>query len=202
MSGFVVWLTGLSAAGKSTIAGLVAADLEERELIVERLDGDVVREHLTKGLGFSKEDRDENIARIGWVASRLARAGAAVVVSAISPYEEARQRARELVEEHAPFVLVYVATSLEECERRDPKSLYKKARSGELREFTGVSDPYEVPENPELRIETEGRTPEESAQLVLAKLEELDVSTGVGLTEPAKSGGGGLAGAGARKAPV
>ena len=175
MSGCVVWLTGLSAAGKSTIAGLVAADLEERGFVVDRLDGDVVRERLTKGLGFSKVDRDENIARIGWVASRLARAGAAVVVSAISPYEEARERARALVEEHAPFVLVHVATSLEECERRDPKGLYKKAHSGELTGFTGIDDPYEVPATPELRLQTEGRTPEEAAAIVLAKLEELDV---------------------------
>ena len=120
-SGFVLWFTGLSGAGKSTIAELVAPELERRGLLVDTLDGDVVRMHLSKGLGFSKEDRDTNIARIGWVASRLARAGAAVVVSAISPYEEARQRARRLAEEHATFVEVYVATSLEECERRDPR---------------------------------------------------------------------------------
>jgi adenylyl-sulfate kinase len=173
MTGFVVWLTGLSAAGKSTIATLVAHDLEARGVLVDRLDGDVVREHLTKGLGFSKEDRDENISRIGWVASRLARAGAAVVVSAISPYEEARRKARRMAEEHAFFVEVHVATSLAECERRDPKGLYAKAHAGEITEFTGVSDPYEVPSNPELRLETEGRTPEQCAALVLAKLEEL-----------------------------
>jgi len=173
VNGFVVWFTGLSAAGKSTIAGLVAAELEDRGMVVDRLDGDVVREHLTKDLGFSKEDRDTNIGRIGWVASRLARAGVAVVVSAISPYEEARQRTRRAVEEHGTFVEVYVATSLEECERRDPKGLYAKAHSGEIPEFTGVSDPYEEPSNPELRLQTEGRTPEESAALVMAKLEEL-----------------------------
>jgi adenylyl-sulfate kinase len=173
--GFVVWFTGLSAAGKSTIAALVAADLEQRGMVVDRLDGDVVREHLTKDLGFSKEDRDTNIGRIGWVASRLARAGAAVVVSAISPYEEARQRARALTAQHATFVEVYVATSLEECERRDPKGLYRKAHAGEIAEFTGVSDPYEVPSNPELSVQTEGRTPEESAGIVLAKLQELDL---------------------------
>jgi len=178
MSGFVVWLTGLSAAGKSTIGAIVADGLEERGLLVERLDGDVVRTHLSKGLGFSKEDRDTNIERIGWVASRLARAGAAVVVSAISPYEEARERARSLVEEHAAFVLVYVATSLEECERRDPKGLYQKARAGQIAEFTGVSDPYEPPEHPELVINTEGRTPEESAALVLEKLVELGLVSG------------------------
>jgi adenylyl-sulfate kinase len=178
MSGFVVWLTGLSAAGKSTIGAIVADGLEERGLLVERLDGDVVRTHLSKGLGFSKEDRDTNIERIGWVASRLARAGAAVVVSAISPYEEARERARSLVEEHAAFVLVHVATSLEECERRDPKGLYAQARSGALEGFTGVSDPYEEPARPDVRLQTEGRTPAESAAIVLAALEELDLAAG------------------------
>ena len=175
MSGFVLWLTGLSAAGKSTIAELVAPDLEARGVLVDRLDGDVVRTHLTKGLGFSKEDRDTNIERIGWVASRLARAGAAVVVSAISPYDEARQKARALTEEHAPFVLVYVATSLEECERRDPKGLYAKAHAGEIAEFTGVSAPYEEPSDPEIRLETDGRTPPESAAIVLARLEQLNL---------------------------
>jgi adenylyl-sulfate kinase len=171
--GFVVWFTGLSAAGKSTIATLVAAELELRGLLVDRLDGDVVRTHLSKGLGFSKEDRDTNIERIGWVASRLSRAGAAVVVSAISPYEEARRTARALVEQHAPFVLVHVATSLEECERRDPKGLYRKAHAGMLHGFTGIDDPYEVPEDPELRVDTEDRTPEESAEIVLETLERL-----------------------------
>jgi adenylyl-sulfate kinase len=171
-SGFVLWHTGLSAAGKSTIAKLVVAELTERGLVVDTLDGDVVRTHLSKGLGFSKEDRDTNIERIGWVASRLARAGAAVVVSAISPYEAARQRARALIEEHAPFVEVYVATSLEECVRRDPKGLYRKALAGEIADFTGVSDPYEEPSDPELRVETEGRTPAESAGVVVAWLEQ------------------------------
>ena len=175
MSGFVVWFTGLSAAGKSTIAGLVAAELEGRGLLVDRLDGDIVRTHLSKGLGFSKADRDTNIERIGWVASRLARAGAAVVVSAISPYDEARRKARALVEEKSPFVLVYVATSLEECERRDPKGLYAKAHAGEIKDFTGVSDPYEKPADAELELHTEGMSPQESARLVLAKLDELDL---------------------------
>jgi adenylyl-sulfate kinase len=171
--GFVLWLTGLSAAGKSTIASLVADDLGARGVLYDRLDGDVVRTHLTKGLGFSKEDRDTNIERIGWVASRLARAGAAVIVSVISPYEQARQRARALVEEHALFVEVHIATSLAECERRDPKGLYAMAHAGEISDFTGVSDPYEIPTNPELRLNTEGRTPDECAAIVLAKLEEL-----------------------------
>jgi adenylyl-sulfate kinase len=173
VNGFVVWFTGLSAAGKSTIAGLVGTELVGRGLLVDTLDGDVVRTHLSKGLGFSKEDRDANIERIGWVSSRLARAGAAVIVSAISPYEQARQKARALVEQHSTFIEIHVATSLEECARRDPKGLYAKAYSGELKEFTGVSDPYEEPSDPELRLETESLTPEESAQLVLARLEEL-----------------------------
>ena len=171
--GFTLWFTGLSGAGKSTIAELVAPELERRGLSVERLDGDVVRTHLTKGLGFSKEDRDTNIERIGWVASRLTRAGAAVVVSAISPYEEARRAARALVEEHGAFVEVHVATPVEECERRDVKGLYERARAGELPEFTGVSDPYEEPASPELRLDTTLHEPEESARLVLATLDAL-----------------------------
>src|SRR6266550_8937575 len=128
--GFTLWFTGLSGSGKTTIAHLVGPELERRGLVVDYLDGDTVRTHLSKGLGFSKEDRDTNIERIGWVASRLARAGAAVVVSAISPYDEARRNARALVQRHTAFVLVYVATSLEECERRDPKGLYAKAHAG------------------------------------------------------------------------
>src|SRR4051795_10653051 len=141
MNGFVVWFTGLSAAGKSTIAGLVAAELAQRGLVVEPLDGDVVRTHLSKGLGFSKEDRDTNIERIGWVASRITRHGGAAVVSAISPYEETRERAREIVEEHGPFVCVFVKASVNECAKRDVKGLYEKAFKGEIKGFTGVDDP-------------------------------------------------------------
>jgi adenylylsulfate kinase len=172
-TGFVLWFTGLSGAGKTTIANIVEPELERRGLVVEHLDGDIVRTHLSRGLGFSKEDRDTNIARIGWVASRIARAGAAVVVSAISPYEEMRKHARSLVEQHAPFVEIYVATPLEECARRDPKGLYVAAFAGEIEEFTGVSAPYEEPEDPELRLETVGRTPPESAGVVITRLEEL-----------------------------
>jgi adenylyl-sulfate kinase len=171
MTGCTLWLTGLSGAGKSTITELVGAELERRGVLVDYLDGDVVRTHLSKGLGFSKEDRDLNVARIGWVASRLSRAGAIVLVSAISPYREARATARALVEEHAPFLEIHVATSLHECARRDPKGLYAKAYAGDLPEFTGVSDPYEAPDAPELRIETEGRAPQDSADEVLAELE-------------------------------
>jgi adenylylsulfate kinase len=175
VSGFVLWFTGLSAAGKTTVGSLVARDLEERGYTVEVLDGDVIRTHLSQGLGYSKEDRDTNVARIGWVASRLARAGVAVVVSAISPYAEARARARALVEETAAFVEIHVATSLEVCAERDPKGLYAKALSGELEHFTGVSDPYEEPQRPELRLDTAGREPEASAASVLARLEELEL---------------------------
>ena len=174
-SGTVLWFTGLSGAGKSTIAELVGADLEQRGHLVEYLDGDVVRTHLSKGLGFSREDRDTNIERIGWVASRLARHGATVLVSAISPYAEARAAARALVEEYAPFVEIHVATSVEECARRDVKGLYEQAFRGELTEFTGVSDPYEEPASPELRIDTEGRRPEESARVVIEYLSEVAV---------------------------
>jgi adenylylsulfate kinase len=173
--GFTLWFTGLSGAGKTTIAELVGAELERRGLAVEYLDGDVVRTHLSKGLGFSKQDRDTNIERIGWVASRLTRHGAAVLVSAISPYAETRRKARDLVEEFGPFVEVFVATSVEECARRDVKGLYEKAFRGEIAEFTGVSDPYEEPVDPELRIDTEEHEPLASARIVLDTLAELRV---------------------------
>jgi adenylylsulfate kinase len=171
--GFTLWFTGLSGAGKSTIANIVGPALEERGLLVEYLDGDVVRTHLSKGLGFSKEDRDTNIERIGWVASRLSRHGAAVLVSAISPYEETRQKARALVEQFGAFVEVYVQASVEACAERDVKGLYAKAFAGEIPEFTGVSDPYEPPLRAEIVLRTEAERPEESAGRVLAKLEEL-----------------------------
>jgi adenylylsulfate kinase len=171
-SGFTLWFTGLSGAGKTTIAELVRPELERRGRLVEWLDGDEVREHLSKGLGFSKEDRDTNIDRIGWVASRLTRHGAAVIVSAISPYREARANAREMIEANGTFVEVFVDASVEECARRDVKGLYEKAFRGEIKEFTGVSDPYEAPESPEIRIESEHEEPEESAQRILELLEQ------------------------------
>ena len=173
--GLTLWFTGLSGAGKSTIANIVGAELEERGVLAEYLDGDVVRTHLSKGLGFSKEDRDTNIERIGWVASRLTRHGAAVLVSAISPYEETRRKARAMVEEFGPFVEVYVEASVDECARRDVKGLYAKAFAGEIKEFTGVSDPYEPPPSPELVVKTEELEPEEAARLVLDKLEQLGI---------------------------
>ena len=171
-NGFTLWFTGLSGAGKTTIAELVRPELERRGLLVEWLDGDEVREHLSKGLGFSKADRDTNIDRIGWVASRLTRHGAAVIVSAISPYVETRQKAREMVEQHGAFVEVFVDASVEECARRDVKGLYEKAFRGEIKEFTGVSDPYEPPESPEVCIESEHEDPHHSAARILQTLEE------------------------------
>jgi adenylylsulfate kinase len=171
--GFTLWFTGLSGSGKTTIAHLVGPELDRRGHIVEYLDGDTVRTHLSKGLGFSKEDRDTNIERIGWVASRLTRQGAAVIAAAISPYEETRRTARGLVEEFGPFVEVYVKASVEECARRDVKGLYAKAFAGEITGFTGVDDPYENPSNPEIVIDTEEHDPEESARMILTKLEEL-----------------------------
>ena len=171
-SGFTLWFTGLSGAGKTTIAELVRPELERRGRLVEWLDGDEVREHLSKGLGFSKEDRDTNIDRIGWVASRLTRHGAAVIVSAISPYREARDNARTMIEANGMFVEVFVDASVEECARRDVKGLYEKAFKGEIKEFTGVSDPYEAPESPEIRIESEHEEPQESAERILELLEQ------------------------------
>src|SRR5712691_6981951 len=170
--GFTLWFTGLSGSGKTTIAHLVGPELERRGHIVEYLDGDTVRTHLSKGLGFSKQDRDTHIERVGWVASRLTRQGAAVIAAAISPYEAKRRRARELVEQFGPFVEVHVAASVEECARRDVKGLYAKAFAGEITGFTGVDDPYEAPQNPELVLETEELAPQEAAQLVLEALAE------------------------------
>ncbi len=171
--GFTLWFTGLSGAGKTTIAEIVGPELERRGRLVEYLDGDVVRQHLSKGLGFSKEDRDTNIERIGWVASRLTRQGAAVIVSAISPYEETRAKAREMVEEFGPFVEVHIDASVDACAERDVKGLYAKAFAGEIKGFTGVDDPYEEPKNPEIKVETEEHDPEESARIIVERLEQL-----------------------------
>ncbi len=170
--GFTLWMTGLSGSGKSTITDILIDTFEEREIPLEVLDGDIVRENLSKGLGFSKEDRDTNITRIGFVADLLARNGVPVVTAAISPYKETRDAVRKMHDRsNAHFVETFIATSLEDCEARDVKGLYAKARSGEIPEFTGVSDPYEAPENPEITVETAGKTPEESAQTILSYLE-------------------------------
>ena len=171
--GFTLWFTGLSGSGKSTIAHLVGPELDSRGAIVEYLDGDTVRTHLSKGLGFSKEDRDTNIERIGWVAARLTRQGGAVIAAAISPYLETRAKARASVEEFGPFVEVYVKASVEECAKRDVNGLYAKAFAGEIKGFTGVDDPYEEPVDPEIVVDTEATSEEEAAAQVVAKLEEL-----------------------------
>jgi len=167
-SGCCVWFTGLSGAGKSTIAEILVDELRSRDRRVELLDGDDVREHLSKGLGYSKVDRDMNILRIGYVASLLARNGVVAVTAAISPYRSVRDEVRSWIDH---FVEVYVATSLEDCEARDVKGLYAKARAGEIPEFTGVSDPYEPPLAPEVRLETVGQSPAESAAQVIVWLE-------------------------------
>ena len=171
--GFTLWFTGLSGSGKTTIAHLVGPELDRRGHVVEYLDGDTVRTHLSKGLGFSKEDRDAHIERVGWVAARMTRHGGAVIAAAISPYEEARQNARAMVEEFGPFIEVFVKASVEECARRDVKGLYAKAFAGEIKGFTGVDDPYEEPSAPELVVDTEEHEPEEAAALIVTKLEEL-----------------------------
>jgi adenylylsulfate kinase len=168
--GFTLWFTGLSGAGKTTISKLVETELHNRRNRLEILDGDVVRENLSKGLGFSKEDRDTNIRRIAFVADLLSRNGVPVITAAISPYREIRDEARELMGDR--FIEVFVKASVEVCAERDVKGLYAKAFSGEIKEFTGVSDPYEEPLNAEIVLDTENETPEESAQKLISLLEE------------------------------
>ncbi len=166
--GFTLWLTGLSGAGKSTIAEALAPILRGRGAAVEVLDGDVVRTNLSKGLGFSKEDRDTNIRRIGFVAHLLSRNGVAVITAAISPYREIRDEVRE---QNGDFIEVYVRCSLEELTRRDVKGLYAKALRGEIANFTGVSDPYEEPLDPEVLVDTAYESVEDSVARILAVLE-------------------------------
>ncbi|MHB1125677.1 MAG: adenylyl-sulfate kinase [Bacillota bacterium] len=168
--GFTLWFTGLSGAGKSTLSRRVAEDLRRRGMKVEILDGDEVRENLSKGLGFSREDRDLNIKRIGYVANLLARNGVVAITAAISPYRETRNFVRN---QNMDFVEVYVKCSLDECISRDVKGLYKKALSGEIPQFTGVSDPYKEPAAPEVVVETDCESPEESAKKILLSLEQL-----------------------------
>jgi adenylylsulfate kinase len=168
--GVTVWFTGLSGAGKTTIRMAVEEKLRAQGHKVEVLDGDIVRENLTKGLGFSKEDRDENIRRIGFVSHLLTRNGVIVLVSAISPYRDIRAEVRERI---GDFVEVFVNAPLEVCEERDVKGLYKRARSGEIKQFTGISDPYEAPLSPEIECRTDLETLEESAAKVLNRLQEM-----------------------------
>ncbi len=178
--GFTLWFTGLSGAGKTTISKEVEEQLRSRGSRLEILDGDVVRENLSKGLGFSKEDRDTNIRRIAFVADLLSRNGVPVITAAISPYRELRDEARDLMGDR--FIEVFVKASVEVCADRDPKGLYEKAFAGEIKEFTGVSDPYEEPLNAELTLDTENESPEESAGKILALLEERQL---IPVAEPA-----------------
>jgi adenylyl-sulfate kinase len=166
--GFTLWFTGLSGSGKTTIAKIVEKELRDRGVNVERLDGDIVRQSLTRDLGFSKEDRDTNIERVTFVAKLLTRNGVAVLCSFISPYRARRAKSRAEIDE---FLEVYVECPVKVCADRDVKGLYAKAFAGEIQNFTGVSDPYEAPENPEIVCHTAQETPEESAAIIIAHLE-------------------------------
>jgi adenylylsulfate kinase len=166
--GFTLWFTGLSGSGKTTISELVERELRNRERPVEVLDGDIVRTNLSKGLSFSRDDRNINVLRIGFVANLLTRNGVGVIVSAISPYKEARDQVRRRI---VDFVEVFVDAPLEVCAERDVKGLYKKAFAGEIKGFTGVSDPYEPPNAPDLVLKTDEESPEDSARRVIEKLE-------------------------------
>lgn len=167
--GVTVWFTGLSGAGKTTISRGVEKQLRSHGYKVEILDGDIVRQNLTKGLGFSKEDRDENIRRIGFVSHLLTRNGVIVLVSAISPYREIREEVRNRI---GDFVQVYVNAPLKVCEERDVKGLYKKARAGEIKNFTGIDDPYEEPEQPDIMCQTDVESEAQSVANVLQHLKD------------------------------
>jgi adenylylsulfate kinase len=172
--GFTLWLTGLSGAGKTTLTVAILPQIRARGIKIEVLDGDEVRTNLSKELGFSKEGRDTNIRRIGYVARLLARNGVGVIAAAISPYREIRDEVRASIEaDGVTFVEVFVNASLDTLVARDVKGLYKKALAGEIKQFTGISDPYEGPLHPELVINTDRETVQESAARIIAKLEEL-----------------------------
>ena len=173
--GFTLWFTGLPCSGKSTLAGIVAAELKRRDRFVEILDGDEVRKHLTRGLGFSREDRDENIRRIGYVCRLLSRNGAIAIAAAISPYRAVRDEVRA---GHEPgrFLEVFVDTPLEICIQRDVKGMYKKALAGEMKNFTGVDDPYEPPLSPEMAIGAGAEPEQQSSARILARLEHLGLA--------------------------
>src|SRR5574337_1749594 len=171
VGGFTLWLTGLSGAGKTTLARRVERELRSRHLKVEVLDGDVVRQNLSKGLGLSKEDRDTNIRRIGFVCNLLSRNGVVAIAAAISPYRAIRNEVRA-AQDNGRFVEVFLDCPIESCIRRDVKALYRKALAGQVENFTGVSDPYEPPEHPEIILYTDQETEEESAAKILAWLEK------------------------------
>lgn len=168
--GFILWFTGLSGSGKTSISKALEPELRARGCKVEILDGDVIRTNLSKGLGFSKEDRDTNILRIGFVANLLSRNGVVAITAAISPYRAIRDEVRAI---EPNFVEIYVKASLEVCESRDVKGLYAKARAGEIKGFTGIDDPYEEPLNPEIICDTDRESVADSVKTVLSKLEEL-----------------------------
>jgi adenylyl-sulfate kinase len=168
--GFTIWFTGLSGAGKTTLARLLEPELQSRGHKVEILDGDIIRTNLSKGLGFSKEDRDTNIRRIGFVCDLLARNGVIAIAAAISPYKEVRDELRNTL---SNFIEVYVECPIPVLAERDVKGLYKKALAGEIKNFTGIDDPYEAPETPEVIAHSDSETPEESLAKIIAKLEEM-----------------------------
>jgi len=172
MAGFILWFTGLSGSGKSTLARLTAAELERRGIHTELLDGDEVRTHLSRGLGFSREDRDENIRRVGFVARLVERCGACAITATISPYRATRQEMRASA---VRFVEIFVDCPVEILVKRDTKGLYERAMAGELRGFTGVDDPYEEPLAPEVHLFTDRETVSESLAKILVKLEELSL---------------------------
>lgn len=170
MNGFTVWFTGLPSSGKSTLAKVLRDEIEKKNRHVEILDGDEVRLRLSKGLGFSKEDRDENIRRISYVAKIITRCGAVAITCAISPYKSIRQEARQEIQD---FIEVFVDCELEQCIKRDLKGLYKKALSGEIKNFTGISDPYEKPDSPEITVNTSSETIEQSLKKIVSGLTKL-----------------------------
>ncbi len=187
--GVTIWLTGLSGSGKSTLAETIAPRLRQMGRSVEVLDGDDVRTNLSKGLGFSKADRDTNIKRIGWVSKLLTRNGVIVITAAISPYRETRAWCRE---EIGAFVEVFLDCPLEACEKRDKKGLYARARAGEIKQFTGIDDPYEVPDCAEIVLKTAEETVEESARRILDRLVALGyLSPEAGVSERARASAGG-----------
>ncbi|MFW9827701.1 MAG: adenylyl-sulfate kinase [Candidatus Thorarchaeota archaeon] len=170
--GFTLWFTGLPCSGKTVLANAVAEDLKRRGMKVERLDGDIVRKSLTRDLGFTEEDRNRNIERVTFVAKLLTRNGVAVLASFVSPYNKIREYSRKEIGE---YILVYVKCSLEECERRDIKGMYARAKAGEIKDFTGISHPFEEPNNPDIIIETDNQTVEESKEIILKALLERDL---------------------------